>query len=96
MPKKINEKQRIEYQKIDPLWGTKIGCLYCFKCSCAACHPNGPCTERRPRNSTTRSQKLKILEEYFLKNIVEDPIDGTNFDCDILNHFKILKNKYKN
>lgn len=42
---------------------------------------------------------------YFLRNHVEDPIDGTNFDCDVLNALKIsskvrenllaLKEKYK-
>lgn len=42
----------------------------------------------------SREDKLRILELYYLKFLVEDPIDGTGFDCDILDAIKELKKRY--
>lgn len=38
--------------------------------------------------------KLRILELFFLRKLVDDPIDGSEFDCDILDMIKALKKKY--
>lgn len=35
--------------------------------------------------------KLRELELFYLQNMVEDPIDGTLFDCNILDAVKRLK-----
>jgi len=40
-----------------------------------------------------RLQKIKTLRQYFLKNLVEDPQDGTKFDCVVLDAFKELERK---
>ena len=41
-----------------------------------------------------RLVKLRILELFFLRKLVEDPRDGTEFDCDILDAIAVLKEKY--
>ncbi len=42
-----------------------------------------------------RLEILKNMKKYYLKTYVEDPIDGTNFDCDILDSFNLLIEKYE-
>lgn len=42
----------------------------------------------------TRYRTLEAVKQYFLHNHVEDPFDGTNFDCDFLNAIESLKEKY--
>lgn len=32
----------------------------------------------------TRSIKLEILKQVYLRIMVEDPIDGTSFDCSVI------------
>lgn len=54
MAKKITDAQIAEYRKIDPFWGTQMPCFVCNKCSCAACHPKGPCV---PKKSKTQSKE---------------------------------------
>ena len=41
-----------------------------------------------------RQQKLEKTKQYFLKNFVEDPIDGSCFDCDFLDAMNFLQRKY--
>lgn len=48
----------------------------------------------RAMAETKKAQRIENLEKYFLKNLTEDPIDGTSFDCDILEQLKTLKEKY--
>lgn len=42
----------------------------------------------------TREQKIQRLRQTFLDFLVEDPIDGTTFDCDVLDALKELEEKY--
>jgi hypothetical protein len=42
----------------------------------------------------SREQRLTTLELFYLENLVEDPRDGTVFDCDVLDTIKALKLKY--
>lgn len=44
----------------------------------------------------TRYTRLEMLKQFFLAILVEDPIDGTVFDLDVLNAIESLKEKYKN
>lgn len=44
----------------------------------------------------TRTERLNLLKQFFLESLVEDPIDGTRFDCDILDAIEIMEKKYKN
>jgi hypothetical protein len=58
-------------------------------------------------NDITISRIREEVGRYFCKNYAEDPIDGTNFDCEVLNALKsntteearekllALKEKYK-
>lgn len=41
-----------------------------------------------------RQQKLEKTKQYFLKNFVEDPIDGSGFDCDFLGAMNGLIEQY--
>lgn len=43
----------------------------------------------------TRSEKIKQLEIYFLENLVEDPQNGTDFDCDVLDNLKELQEYWR-
>ena len=43
----------------------------------------------------TRHGALRALELYYLRVLVEDPQDGTNFDCDVLDAISTLKRKYE-
>lgn len=43
----------------------------------------------------TRSERLKQLKEYFLNNLIEDCIDGTQFDNDVMKAINVLKEKYR-
>lgn len=42
-----------------------------------------------------RQLALEKLKDYFLHDLVEDPIDGTGFDCDVLDAINALIDKYK-
>lgn len=46
------------------------------------------------RFDETRVEKLRILEQYFLHHLVDDPMDGSTFDCDVLDAIKLLKARY--
>lgn len=41
-----------------------------------------------------RSESLKILEKFYLENLVEDGIGGTAFDIDILKSIEKLRKIY--
>lgn len=43
-----------------------------------------------------RKVRLDRLKSYYLKYLVEDPIDGTSLDCDVLDLIEKLQEKYKN
>lgn len=43
---------------------------------------------------TERQKKIEALKQYYLYELVEDPIDGTIFDCEVLNALEELENKY--
>jgi len=45
--------------------------------------------------ATARIRRIDILKRFFLKKLVEDPIDGSSFDNDVLNHFNALEKKYR-
>jgi len=40
--------------------------------------------------------KIEKLKKLFLKELPENPIDGTKFDINILNNLEKLQKKYKN
>lgn len=42
-----------------------------------------------------RNERLEQLKMYYLKYLVEDPQDGTRFDCDILDMIETLRKKYE-
>jgi len=42
-----------------------------------------------------RVEKLKRLKQYFLHHLVEDPQDGTCFDCMVLDAIEALENVFK-
>ncbi len=49
----ITDEKRQEYRSIDPFWGTQMHCAVCDRCSCEACHADGPCV---PSNSDEMPQ----------------------------------------
>lgn len=42
-----------------------------------------------------KAERLERLKMFFLRVLVEDPLDGTLFDCDVLNAIETLETKYK-
>jgi len=42
-----------------------------------------------------RAEKLEAVKQWFLKNHVEDPIDGTIFDCTVLDAIENLQKQFK-
>ena len=42
-----------------------------------------------------RNERIRILQDFYLQYLVEDPIDGTSFDCDVLDFFDDLRKKYE-
>lgn len=50
----------------------------------------------RVSSETTRHERIDILKEFFLENLVEDPIDGTSFDCDVLDTLEAIKERHTN
>lgn len=42
----------------------------------------------------SRQEKLEATKQWFLRNMVEDPIDGTEFDCAVLDAFKFLEQQF--
>lgn len=42
-----------------------------------------------------RSVRLEMLKKFYLEYLVEDPIDGTSLDCEVLDIIDALKKKYK-
>jgi hypothetical protein len=43
-----------------------------------------------------RKERIAWLRRYYLTNLVEDPIDGTMFDCEILDFLRDMEEKHKN
>lgn len=41
-----------------------------------------------------RKDKLEVLKLYYLRHMVEDPIDGNRFDMDVLDAIEALQRKY--
>ena len=37
------------------------------------------------------NEKIELLRQYYLKNLVEDPMDGTDFDCLVLDMLDSLE-----
>jgi len=48
----------------------------------------------RVSSESSRYDRLENLKQYFLENLVEDPIDGTPFDTDVLRSIETLQNQY--
>ena len=46
-------------------------------------------------SAPTRTERLEKLKMHFLNELVEDPINGTLFDCDVLEAIKQLEEKWK-
>ncbi len=46
--------------------------------------------------NATGPERLGYLLNYYLDVLVEDPIDGTNLDCDVIDAIKNLQRKYPN
>jgi len=44
----------------------------------------------------SRSERLEDTKQWFLANRVEDPIDGTMFDCAVLDAFRELEIRFAN
>lgn len=42
-----------------------------------------------------RAEKVQNLIEYFCRNLAEDPQDGTEFDCDVLDALEAVERRYK-
>jgi hypothetical protein len=42
-----------------------------------------------------RQEKIEKLKQFFLRKLVEDPQDGTDFDCDVLTSLEKLERKYE-
>ncbi len=45
---------------------------------------------------TSRQTRLETLLQYYLHNLVEDPIDGSPLDEDVIQAITKLKEKYQN
>jgi len=45
-------------------------------------------------SSLSRVEKLDMLKKFFLNSLVEDPQDGTEFDCDVLDAIESLESRY--
>jgi hypothetical protein len=41
-----------------------------------------------------RSNRIKSLQHYFLTNLVEDPVDGTDFDRTVLDNLQALHDTF--
>jgi len=50
--------------------------------------------KRKKLQNSTRPEKLRELELYYLQYLVEDPVDGTSFDNAVLDAIEDLKNIY--
>jgi len=42
---------------------------------------------------TSRRERLEILKQYYLRILVEDPLEGTQFDCAVLDKIKEIKDR---
>lgn len=42
-----------------------------------------------------RAEKVQNLIEYFCRNLAEDPQDGTEFDCDVIDALEAVERRYK-
>jgi len=42
-----------------------------------------------------RQERLERLKQYYLRYLVEDPQDGTTFDCAILDFLRDMEEEYK-
>ncbi len=49
----------------------------------------------RVSEETSEYERLRILHKYFLEVLVQDAQDGTQFDSDVLDAIRALKEKYK-
>lgn len=43
----------------------------------------------------TRTESIQKLKQYYLDHLVEDPYEGTSFDCKILDFLNVLEEKWK-
>jgi hypothetical protein len=51
-------------------------------------------TKTRVGHEVKRNERIEQLKQYFLAVHCEDPVDGTTFDCDVLDALKSLEAKY--
>ena len=51
--------------------------------------PNGSAPVR-----AERTQRIEYLKQYFLQVLAEDQMEGSQFDCDVLDAIKKLEEKY--
>lgn len=47
-----------------------------------------------PEAAEDRRKALKNLEKYYLKTLVEDGMDGTNFDCAVFDAIALLEKQF--
>jgi len=45
---------------------------------------------------TPLKKRIEIFEDYFYRFLIVDPIDVTPFDCDHIDFFKKMREKYGN
>lgn len=43
----------------------------------------------------TQPERLEMLKQHFLQELVEDPIDGSEFDMDVLQTLESLQTRWK-
>lgn len=42
----------------------------------------------------SRADKLKAIQHFYLEHLVEEPIDGTDFDCAVLSSIQAIKDRF--
>ena len=45
-------------------------------------------------SSLSRPEKLNMLKKFFINSLAEDPEDGTEFDCDVIDAIESLESRY--
>lgn len=45
-------------------------------------------------SSLSRPEKLNMLKKFFINSLAEDPQNGTEFDCDVLDAIESLESRY--
>lgn len=46
-----------------------------------------------PEQKLNREEKIQVLQWFYLLNLVEDPQDGTNFDCAVIDALEAIIQK---